>query len=716
MKKLLLSFALASLFAGANAQTLFYEDFDGIPGPTAGGAGTYVFPSGWFLRNVDNRTPNSQTAYVNEAWERREDFANNVGDSAAFSTSYYSPVGAADDWMWTPLIGPLPANAVLSWNAVTYDPLYPDGYEVRIMTSSQGPPTGGTGAIGNQLTNSTQLFTIAAENTTWTARSVSLNAYTGQSVYIGFRNTSNDKFILVIDDIKVEVQTNYDAQVLSATTSTEYTQVPLNQQPSFPLAATIRNNGINAVTNVTLTANVYDQGNNLVHTTTAAPLASLGAGATSSLQTLPSPFVPTLTGNYRIEYSVAIAETDQVTANNTLIADSVMITDSVYARDRGAITGSIGIGAGNGGFLGSKFIVTDTAKLSSVSIYLNGQPAGSKVGVQVINYTNNMPGTTVLYADTDSLAAAVTGWHTFVLSTPMSMLPDTYMVNAVEVDSTLTLGQTTNKFYNNTFWVNWPTTPMGGWAGVEAFAPQFSKAFMIRANLHDRCYYKQQVSAAAAQGTFCGSGTDTLVASGTATYLWDTGSNNDSIVVTPITTTTYTVVGADAEACYDTAMVTVTVNSLPAVTATASVDTLCDGEPVTLSGAGALTYNWTGGVTDGVAFNPSATQTYTVTGIDANACSDTATIEVVVNLCLGMEDISSPLFTAYPNPNKGVFTVEAMQPVTLTVYNAQGEEAGSYNVAAGRHQVDLSAQQSGIYFVRAVNQDGQWQLIKIIRE
>jgi hypothetical protein len=34
---------------------LFSEDFDGISGPNAGGAGTYAFPSGWFLRNVDNK-------------------------------------------------------------------------------------------------------------------------------------------------------------------------------------------------------------------------------------------------------------------------------------------------------------------------------------------------------------------------------------------------------------------------------------------------------------------------------------------------------------------------------------------------------------------------------------------------------------------------------------------------------------------------------------
>ena len=169
-------FALAffALKPQMNAQVLFYEDFDGIGGSTAGGAGTYSFPAGWLKRNVDNRTPATAVSYVNEAWERREDFSTNVSDSVAFSTSWYSPAGAADDWMWTPLIGPLPAGAELKWNALAYDPLYPDGYSVRVMTSTQGPPTGGTGVMGNQVTNSTNRFTLPFATTPTTCFSLSL--------------------------------------------------------------------------------------------------------------------------------------------------------------------------------------------------------------------------------------------------------------------------------------------------------------------------------------------------------------------------------------------------------------------------------------------------------------------------------------------------------------------------------------------------------------
>lgn len=191
--------------------TLFSETFDNVPGTTAGGAGTYSFPNGWFLANVDNNVPDPAVAYVNDAWERREDFAFNVSDSAMFSTSWYNPLSSSDDWAWTPLIGPITANSVLKWNALTYDPSFQDGYEVRIMTAAGGPPAGGAGNPGNMVSNSTLLFTIAAENSVWTARTASLAAYAGQSIYIAFRNNSNDKFLLLIDD--VEVVNNGSAEI-----------------------------------------------------------------------------------------------------------------------------------------------------------------------------------------------------------------------------------------------------------------------------------------------------------------------------------------------------------------------------------------------------------------------------------------------------------------------------------------------------------------------
>ena len=70
----------------------------------------------------------------------------------------------------------------------------------------------------------------------------------------------------------------------------------------------------------------------------------------------------------------------------------------------------------------------------------------------------------------------------------------------------------------------------------------------------------------------------------------------------------------------------------PTVTISATATTVCAGASITLTGGGANTYTWTGGVTNGVAFVPTATTTYTVTGtITATGCTNTATITITVS-------------------------------------------------------------------------------------
>lgn len=78
--------------------------------------------------------------------------------------------------------------------------------------------------------------------------------------------------------------------------------------------------------------------------------------------------------------------------------------------------------------------------------------------------------------------------------------------------------------------------------------------------------------------------------------------------------------------------VSVLLNVTPFVSANASSTVVCDGTNVTLTGGGATTYTWTGGVTNGVAFIPPVgNTTYTVTGINAVGCTNTQTITLTVN-------------------------------------------------------------------------------------
>lgn len=136
-----------------------------------------------------------------------------------------------------------------------------------------------------------------------------------------------------------------------------------------------------------------------------------------------------------------------------------------------------------------------------------------------------------------------------------------------------------------------------------------------------------------------------FVISGTsgATLTYNLNGGSNSTVVLTGGTATITVTGATSDQTLNlvsvddgtcsanlTESATVLVNPLPNVVANASSTDICEGESVTLTGSGATSYIWDNGVTDGVAFTPVTTTTYTVTGTDGNGCENTDQITIVV--------------------------------------------------------------------------------------
>jgi gliding motility-associated-like protein len=129
--------------------------------------------------------------------------------------------------------------------------------------------------------------------------------------------------------------------------------------------------------------------------------------------------------------------------------------------------------------------------------------------------------------------------------------------------------------------------------------------------------------------TICAGNSVTLSGGGAVTYTW-TGGVSNGAPFTPTTTASYTVTGTDGNGCKNSDVVNVNVNPLPNVNAGADQST-CLGNSVTLSGGGAVTYTWTGGISNGTPFTPTATATYTVTGTDANGCKNSDVVNVIVN-------------------------------------------------------------------------------------
>lgn len=121
-----------------------------------------------------------------------------------------------------------------------------------------------------------------------------------------------------------------------------------------------------------------------------------------------------------------------------------------------------------------------------------------------------------------------------------------------------------------------------------------------------------------------------LTASPGDSYLWSTGETTQSIVVSPLSTTTYSVTVASGIQ-EDTDDVTVFVNPNPDVVILngESVD-IMSGDFVTLSASGANTYEWNNGATQpNIAVSPSQTTTYEVRGYIGN-CYDEKQVTVNV--------------------------------------------------------------------------------------
>lgn len=161
--------------------------------------------------------------------------------------------------------------------------------------------------------------------------------------------------------------------------------------------------------------------------------------------------------------------------------------------------------------------------------------------------------------------------------------------------------------------------------------------------------------------TICIGQTTTLTASGAFTYSWSPGGiTTASIVVSPTTTTVYTVTGTNTvTGCNNIKTVTVTVNPLPTLSISPTTPTVCLGSIRTLTASGASTYTWNTGVTTStISVTPTVTTNYTVTGTSSLSCNNTKTITVTVYTGPSLSVTSSPT------------TICVGQPSTLTASGA----------------------------------------------
>ncbi|HWY99177.1 MAG TPA: hypothetical protein VNY36_08835, partial [Bacteroidia bacterium] len=203
------------------------------------------------------------------------------------------------------------------------------------------------------------------------------------------------------------------------------------------------------------------------------------------------------------------------------------------------------------------------------------------------------------------------------------------------------------------------------------------------------------ITASGLPTTICSGSSTTLTASGATTYSWNTGATTSSIIVSPTTSTTYTVTGTTVGCASAPKTVAVTVNPTPTITVIPVAPTICPGGNVTLTASGALTYSWnTGATTSSINVSPVVTTTYTVTGTSAgcpgapqtDVVTVAASLNVTVNpltpaICKGDSVVlnASGAATYTWKPGTGLSCTNCPNPTakpagttTYTVYGASG--------------------------------------------
>lgn len=202
------------------------------------------------------------------------------------------------------------------------------------------------------------------------------------------------------------------------------------------------------------------------------------------------------------------------------------------------------------------------------------------------------------------------------------------------------------------------------------------------------------VTATSTPGTTVCSGENvTLTGGGASTYIWDNSiADGVGFIPSGIGTTTYKVIGTDVNGCVDSTTIDVTVsNSITVGINYTGGNPICSGTSVTLSGTGASSYSWSPAITDGSAFTPLVTNTYTVTGTSASGCTATAdtTITVVAgpnitvtagvtSICEGESvTISATGADSYAWTGLGAGQSQNVTPLVTTTYVVIGTQAST---------------------------------------
>ncbi len=175
-------------------------------------------------------------------------------------------------------------------------------------------------------------------------------------------------------------------------------------------------------------------------------------------------------------------------------------------------------------------------------------------------------------------------------------------------------------------------------------------------------------------------------------------STNESPTYTYTAAGTYTVtlITANSSGCVDTAVNTITVHTLPVISAGPD-KVICSGKSVTVTASGGQNYLWlpSGQTTQTISFTPASSTSLIVNSVDVNGCTSADTMNIVVNplpavnagadklICMGTSTtLTATGAVSYTwNPGGVSGSSISVSPAGLTTYSVTGTDANGCSSA-----------------------------------
>jgi hypothetical protein len=394
-------------------------------------------------------------------------------------------------------------------------------------------------------------------------------------------------------------------------------------------------------------------------------------GAATMIATGDAPFTYTwapVGGNAAIASGLTAGIYTCVTTNSCGLTATQTVAITEPATALTASTTAINVLC-NGGNSGS---ATLTAS-GGTGAYTYSWSTGATSSV-IINQTAGVKNYTVMDANNCVSTGSVSiAQPTAALSTSINISANSICEGST---ATLTAGAAGGSGTLNYTWVSGPTSTLF------VVSPTTTSVYTLNVTDGNNCSTSSSITITVNalptigvnSGSICSGQNFTIVPTGAAggTYTISGGSS----IVSPTTTTTYSVIGTSSLGCVgsNTANATITVVALPVLSVAATSATICAGANATLTASGASSYTWLPSASHSASISvlPSSSTTYSVSGSNTAGCvSNVATTSLGV---LPMPSVAAAGSTLCPG---NVYTLSPSGAVSYTLTNATNTLSGT---------------------------------------